>query len=44
MAARVVLPEVDRVEILSVIDLSLDLLMAGSGPVRRAASFSSTPA
>ncbi len=39
MAARVVLPEVDRVEILSVIDLSLDLLMAGSDTVRRAASF-----
>jgi 7,8-dihydropterin-6-yl-methyl-4-(beta-D-ribofuranosyl)aminobenzene 5'-phosphate synthase len=32
---RVTLPEVDRVEILTVVDLSLDLLMAGSDTVRR---------
>jgi len=30
MASTVSLPEVDRVEILTVLDLSLDLLMAGS--------------
>jgi 7,8-dihydropterin-6-yl-methyl-4-(beta-D-ribofuranosyl)aminobenzene 5'-phosphate synthase len=36
MAARVPLPEVDRVEILTVLDLALDLLMAGSETVRRA--------
>ncbi len=35
MAATVALPEVDRVEILTVLDLSLDLLMAGSETVRR---------
>ena len=35
MTARVSLPEVDRVEILTVLDLSLDLLMAGSDTVRR---------
>ena len=29
------LPEVDRVEILTLLDLSLDLLMAGSETVRR---------
>jgi 7,8-dihydropterin-6-yl-methyl-4-(beta-D-ribofuranosyl)aminobenzene 5'-phosphate synthase len=34
-AARVSLVEVDRVEILTVLDLSLDLLMAGSETVRR---------
>jgi 7,8-dihydropterin-6-yl-methyl-4-(beta-D-ribofuranosyl)aminobenzene 5'-phosphate synthase len=34
--AAVALPEVDRVEILTVLDLSLDLLMAGSETVRRA--------
>jgi 7,8-dihydropterin-6-yl-methyl-4-(beta-D-ribofuranosyl)aminobenzene 5'-phosphate synthase len=33
--ARLTLPEVDRVEILTVLDLSLDLLMAGSDTVRR---------
>jgi 7,8-dihydropterin-6-yl-methyl-4-(beta-D-ribofuranosyl)aminobenzene 5'-phosphate synthase len=33
--ATVSLPEVDRVEILTVLDLSLDLLMAGSETVRR---------
>ena len=33
--ARLVLPAVDRVEILTVLDLSLDLLMAGSDTVRR---------
>ena len=33
--ARLMLPEVDRVEILTVLDLSLDLLMAGSDTVRR---------
>jgi 7,8-dihydropterin-6-yl-methyl-4-(beta-D-ribofuranosyl)aminobenzene 5'-phosphate synthase len=33
--ARLMLPEVDRVEILTVLDLSLDLLMAGSDAVRR---------
>jgi 7,8-dihydropterin-6-yl-methyl-4-(beta-D-ribofuranosyl)aminobenzene 5'-phosphate synthase len=32
---RLTLPEVDRVEILTVLDLSLDLLMAGSDAVRR---------
>jgi len=32
---RLTLPEVDRVEILTVLDLSLDLLMAGSDTVRR---------
>lgn len=36
MPAVVPLPEVDRVEILTVLDLSLDLLMAGSETVRRA--------
>lgn len=36
MTARVSLPEVDGVEILTVLDLSLDLLMAGSETVRRA--------
>jgi 7,8-dihydropterin-6-yl-methyl-4-(beta-D-ribofuranosyl)aminobenzene 5'-phosphate synthase len=35
MAATVSLPEVDRVEVLTVLDLSLDLLMAGSETVRR---------
>jgi 7,8-dihydropterin-6-yl-methyl-4-(beta-D-ribofuranosyl)aminobenzene 5'-phosphate synthase len=35
MASTVSLPEVDRVEILTVLDLSLDLLMAGSETVRR---------
>jgi hypothetical protein len=35
--ASISLPEVDRVEILTVLDLSLDLLMAGSETVRRAA-------
>ncbi len=35
MAPRVSLPEVDRVEILTLLDLSLDLLMAGSERVRR---------
>jgi len=34
--AVVPLPKVDRVEILTVLDLSLDLLMAGSETVRRA--------
>src|SRR3990172_3362112 len=34
--AVVPLPEVDRVEIVTVLDLSLDLLMAGSETVRRA--------
>jgi len=33
--ARLALPEVDRVEILTLLDLSLDLLMAGSETVRR---------
>lgn len=33
--ARLMLPAVDRVEILTVLDLSLDLLMAGSDTVRR---------
>src|SRR5262249_28611792 len=33
--ATLTLPEVDRVEILTVLDLSLDLLMAGSETVRR---------
>src|SRR5207249_7920658 len=33
--AAVALPEVDRVEILTLLDLSLDLLMAGSETVRR---------
>ena len=32
---RLTLPEVDRVEVLTVLDLSLDLLMAGSDTVRR---------
>src|SRR5215510_6898270 len=32
---RLTLPEVDRVEILTVLDLSLDLLMAGGDTVRR---------
>ncbi len=36
MTAAVPLPEVDRVEILTLLDLSLDLLMAGSETVRRA--------
>lgn len=36
MAATVSLPEVDRVEILTVLDLSIDMLMAGSATVRRA--------
>lgn len=35
MSARMSLPEVDRVEILTLLDLSLDLLMAGSESVRR---------
>jgi 7,8-dihydropterin-6-yl-methyl-4-(beta-D-ribofuranosyl)aminobenzene 5'-phosphate synthase len=35
--ALISLPEVDRVEILTVLDLSLDLLMGGSETVRRAA-------
>ena len=35
MLATVSLPEVDRGEILTVLDLSLDLLMAGSETVRR---------
>ncbi len=35
MTAAVALPEVDRVEILTLLDLSLDLLMAGSETVRR---------
>ena len=33
--AHLMLPAVDRVEILTVLDLSLDLLMAGSDTVRR---------
>jgi hypothetical protein len=33
--ARLMLPALDRVEILTVLDLSLDLLMAGSDTVRR---------
>jgi 7,8-dihydropterin-6-yl-methyl-4-(beta-D-ribofuranosyl)aminobenzene 5'-phosphate synthase len=33
--ARLMLPTVDRVEVLTVLDLSLDLLMAGSDTVRR---------
>ncbi len=36
MPATLSLPEVDRVEILTVLDVSLDLLMAGSETVRRA--------
>jgi len=36
MPAAVSLPEVDRVEILSVLDQALDILMAGSETVRRA--------
>jgi len=35
MAPAIALPEVDRVEILTLVDLSLDLLMAGSETVRR---------
>src|SRR6266508_896985 len=34
---RLSLPEVDRVEILTLLDLSLDLLIAGSETVRRVA-------
>ena len=37
MPPRLSLPEVDRVEILTLLDLSLDLLMAGSETVRRVA-------
>ena len=36
MPATVSLPEVDRVEILTVLDLSVDMLMGGSETVRRA--------
>jgi 7,8-dihydropterin-6-yl-methyl-4-(beta-D-ribofuranosyl)aminobenzene 5'-phosphate synthase len=36
VTATVSLPEVDRVEILTVLDLSVDMLMAGSETVRRA--------
>jgi len=35
VAVRLALPEVDRVEILTLLDLSLDLLMAGSETARR---------